>query len=69
MPPYDATFNPPAPCLDVELSSPNTPDQWTDLRGKLDTGADLCVIPRHVVAEFQLTPVRPIQARDAMASG
>ena len=42
---------------------PQAPDRWIDLRGKLGTGADLCVLPEHAVAALQLAPARTIQAR------
>lgn len=40
---YDTSFTPPAPCLDVQVSSPQAPDHRMSLRGKVDTGADMCV--------------------------
>jgi predicted aspartyl protease len=60
---YDTTFNPPAPCIDVSISSFETPDLWISLRGKLDTGADLCVIPANLISALQLTPLRTIRVR------
>ena len=45
MPVYDRAFNPPAPVADVTVANPVATNKRFLLRGKLDTGADITVIP------------------------
>lgn len=56
MPDYDTGFNPPAPVADVTINHPVTGAESGALRGKLDTGADVTVIPEQLVAQLNLTP-------------
>ena len=55
MPAYDASFNPPAPVADIIISHPVTGATSNALCGKFDTGADVTVIPDHLVAQLNLT--------------
>ena len=56
MPSYDASFNPPAPIADVIVVHPVTGTSSGALRGKLDSGADVTVIPEMLVAQLSLNP-------------
>lgn len=56
MPAYDPAFSPPAPVADVTVVNPTTGVNSGALRGKLDSGADVTVIPQRLVAELGMTP-------------
>lgn len=56
MPAYDAHFDPPAPIAEVVLAHPVADLISDPLRGKLDTGADVTVIPEQSVRLLGLTP-------------
>lgn len=56
MPAYDRNFNPPAPVADVMLIHPTTGARSDPLRGKLDSGADILVIPEILVGALGLSP-------------
>jgi predicted aspartyl protease len=56
MPAYDPAFSPPAPVADVTVVHPTTGVNSGALRGKLDSGADVTVIPQRLVAELGMTP-------------
>jgi len=63
MPDYDRTFHPPAPVLAVSLAHPTTGARSAPIRAKLDTGADVTVIPDAVVLELGLSPKGHLWAR------
>ncbi len=56
MPSYDHSFHPPAPVVEVLIIHPITSTRRSMLPGKLDTGADLTVIPQRLATQLQLTP-------------
>jgi hypothetical protein len=56
VPSYDNSFSPPAPVADVVVFHPITGMSSGALRGKLDSGADITVIPERLVAQLSLTP-------------
>lgn len=56
MPAYDTGFTPPAPVADVTVAHPLTGVSSGTLPGKLDSGADVTVIPARLVAALTLTP-------------
>ena len=56
MPSYDLGFNPPAPITDVTIAHPVTAAKDAVLRAKLDTGADVTVIPERVVGQLGISP-------------
>jgi predicted aspartyl protease len=55
MPAYDQSFTPPAAVAEIVVIHPTTAASATG-RGKLDTGADLTVIPGSLVAQLNLSP-------------
>jgi predicted aspartyl protease len=55
VPRYDQGYEPPAPIADVVASHPTAAAGLT-LRGKLDSGADVSVLPERVVGQLGLTP-------------
>jgi hypothetical protein len=63
MPAYDRSFNPPAPVADVTIMHPVTGARSSVLRGKLDSGADVTVIPEQVVAQLGMSPKGRIWTR------
>ncbi len=63
MPAYDTAHNPPAPVADVTVTHPVTGAERGALRGKLDTGADVTVIPDKLVTQLSLTPKGNIWTR------
>ena len=54
-------YNPPAPMVPVRVRAPYGPDS-VSLEGKLDTGADLCAVPDHLVLDLDLPPLRTVRA-------
>ena len=63
MPLFDRSFTPPAPVADVAVAHPVSSVNSGALRGKLDTGADLSVIPERLVAQLALTARGHVWAR------
>ncbi len=63
MPAYDPSFRPPAPVADVTVIHPVTGASSGVLRGKLDSGADVTVIPERLVTRLALTPQGHIWTR------
>jgi predicted aspartyl protease len=57
---YDATLIPPGPMVDVTIQPIGRAEPRTTLPGKLDTGADITVIPPSLVNDLQLIPEMPI---------
>jgi predicted aspartyl protease len=56
VPAYDRAFNPPAPVAAVTVANPVTRSKRSSLRGKMDTGADISVIPERLVAPLGISP-------------
>jgi predicted aspartyl protease len=54
VPAFDRQFDPPAAVAEVVISHPVSSANSGALRGKLDTGADLCVIPESLVPQLSL---------------
>jgi hypothetical protein len=54
VPAFDRQFEPPAPVADVIITHPVSSANSGVLRGKLDTGADLSVIPEFLVLQLSL---------------
>jgi predicted aspartyl protease len=52
---YSSEYSPPAPSLKVKFTRPFS-DRSLELQAKLDTGADMTVIPQHAVSELRLIP-------------
>ncbi|HKZ82804.1 MAG TPA: aspartyl protease family protein [Anaerolineae bacterium] len=61
MPSYDTSFSPPCPVVDVTLRAASADGPSRVLAGKLDTGADLTVIPPSLVVELQLPPAGTVR--------
>jgi predicted aspartyl protease len=53
--PYDRNFSPPAPIANVAITHPVTGSSSGSLPGKLDTGADITVIPEILVSKLGLS--------------
>jgi predicted aspartyl protease len=60
---FDASFTPPAPVVDVVVIHPVSSANSGVLRGKLDTGADLTVIPESLIAQLALSARSHVWAR------
>jgi hypothetical protein len=56
--PYDQSFELPAPVAEVTVLHPITGASSGALHGKLDSGADVTVIPDKLIAQLSLTPRR-----------
>ena len=63
MPSYDRVFSPPAPVADVIVANPVTRNKRSILRGKMDTGADITVIPGKLVAPLGSRPKSRVWTR------
>jgi len=58
---YDTNnFNPPAPVLEVSLSSPISQEGIIKIPALLDSGADMTVIPQNIAQQLQLKYVDEI---------
>src|SRR6266851_3419139 len=66
MPAYDtARFSPPAPVGTIEVRNPATGRAWANVPMLLDTGADVTLLPRECVNQFQIL-VDPSQVYELM---
>jgi predicted aspartyl protease len=63
MPAYDPSFNPPAPIVNVTIVHPVSYTASVPLRGKMDTGADVTVIPEALITQLGLIPKGSIWTR------
>ena len=63
MPAYDRAFNPPAPVADVTVANPVATNKRSNLRGKMDTGADITVIPERLVVPLGISPKSRVWTR------
>lgn len=63
MPAYDHSFTPPAPVAEVTILHPVAMTRRSTWPGKLDTGADVTVIPQQLIAQLRLTPKGRIWTR------
>jgi predicted aspartyl protease len=61
--PYDRNFSPPAPVAEVAILHPVTGVGSGLLHGKLDTGADITVIPENLVSKLDLSANAYLWAR------
>jgi len=52
---YSFDYNPPAPALKVRLTKPLS-NQFVELQARLDTGADMTVLPEDAVDRLRLIP-------------
>ena len=52
---YSFDYNPPAPSLKVRFNSP-TSNHSIEIEAKIDTGADITVLPQHAISELRLIP-------------
>ncbi len=59
---YDNHFHPPSPVLNIELRSPDNPDEsrMINIPGQLDTGSDGTLIPMNLIEELGLCQVDEI---------
>lgn len=57
---YDSALDPPGPMVDVTIRPIGRAEPKHTLPGKLDTGADITVIPPSLVDDLQLIPEMPI---------
>ena len=55
MPAYDRSFDPPAAVADVVIGHPVTGLRSGTLRGKLDSGADITVVPERMVTDLGMS--------------
>ena len=47
--PYDTSYLPPAPALEIRLGSPEAPLRVGPLSALVDTGADVCIVPTRYI--------------------
>lgn len=53
---YDQSYWPPFPTIEIVIANPYSAQATDPLPAKVDTGADMTVIPRRLAAELGLTP-------------
>jgi len=58
---YDTSLQPPAPFVPVRLASLADRSERIAVQAKIDTGADLTVIPARLVEQLQLMPAGEIE--------
>ena len=63
MPRYSADFDPPAPVLDFTAYCPVDHGRTASVRGELDSGAEISVLPQRLVDELHLMPRRVMIAQ------
>jgi len=59
--PYSTDFHHPAPMVSLTAMAPLS-TQSRQIEGKLDTGADICALPEHIVTDLDLPPERTVRA-------
>jgi clan AA aspartic protease len=52
---YNFEYSPPAPSLTVKLTRPLS-DRSLEIQAKLDTGADITILPQYAIDELGLIP-------------
>jgi hypothetical protein len=62
MPEYDASFNPPAPVMQVEVRNPLTGASM-QLRAQIDSGTSISVIPVSAATHLGLNATGALEAR------
>jgi predicted aspartyl protease len=63
MKPYDVTKDPPAMMMEAEVFNPHSL-VFEKLPAKLDTGADISVIPQQLTKRLGLVPLRTVTGHD-----
>ncbi len=61
---YDSNFDPPAPILEISVSTPISEEPQIKLKALIDSGADLTAIPQQIIDRLQLYPVDEINVSD-----
>ncbi len=65
---YATTHDPPAPLLDVTVTSVVNRRRRRSLPALLDTGSDITAIPRYLVERLQLYPISRLQLESVEAT-
>ncbi len=65
---YATTHDPPAPLLDVTVTSVVNRRRRRSLPALLDTGSDITAIPRYLVERLQLYPISRLQLESVEAN-
>jgi hypothetical protein len=65
---YDQNVDPPAPFVDIRVSTPLSPALGQLLRAKLDTAADISCMPADLIEQLGLLPARtvPVEGYDGI---
>jgi predicted aspartyl protease len=68
--PYDVQFTPPAPVIELQVSAPSRQGQSIALRGLIDSGADITVMPENAITVLALQYVDelPVAGFDGQSS-